>query len=325
MPVTVRARARPNIALVKYWGKRDAERNLPATGSLSLTLSELDTTTEVTFDPALRQDELRLDGEPASEAARRRVSGFLDRVRDLARGGDFARVVSVNRFPTAAGLASSASGFAALALAATHAAGLQLPLDELAALARHGSGSAPRSLLGGFVAVHPGGADDGADWRIEALGDADFWDLRLVVALTATGPKAVGSSEGMERTRTSSPYYAPWLAANARHLDEARRALRARDFTALGRVTEASCFRMHAAALAADPPLLYWNGATVAAIHRVWQLRGEGHPAYVTIDAGPHVKVLCQPTDAEVVAAGLRSMGRDCRLRLSEETKITLA
>ena len=303
------ARARSNIALVKYWGKRDRAKNLPATGSLSVTLSSLYTTTHVTFDDELEQDELHLSGVPASGAALARVGRFLDHVRALAGRRSFACVVSENSFPTAAGLASSASGFAALALAATTAAGLRLSTAELGRLARLGSGSAPRSLLGGFVELPAGTDPDGNDCTPLPLAPASHWDLRLVVALTARGEKPVGSTKAMEDTRRSSPYYPAWLKANATQLDEARQAVRDRDLTRLGQAMEASCFRMHASMLAASPPLLYWNGATVDALRAVWDLRARGVEGYVTIDAGPHVKVLTTPAAADAFVRALRLVG----------------
>ncbi|MBM4395058.1 MAG: diphosphomevalonate decarboxylase [Deltaproteobacteria bacterium] len=307
------ARARANIALVKYWGKRDVANNLPATGSLSMTLSSLATETRVTFDAALQADEVVLNGTPAPETVRLRTSRFLDRVRSLAGvAGDArtarARVETANSFPTASGLASSASGFAALALAATRAAGLDLPLASLATLARAGSGSAPRSLIGGFVELPAGSAPTGSDCVPVQVAPPDHWDLGLVVAVNGRARKDVGSTEGMERTRATSPFYPAWLARNAPHLAEARSAILARDLAALGRVVEASCFSMHAVALSAAPPILYWNGVTVDAVHRVWALRAAGLQGYVTIDAGPHVKVLCRAADAGAFACELRQV-----------------
>ena len=194
---TATARACANIALVKYWGKRPGPFNLPAAGSLSLTLDALVTTTQVAFDPDLAGDELVLDGASARPGELARTSEFLDLVRGAAGIATHARVISRNEFPTASGLASSASGFAALALAATRAAGLELPAPELSALARIGSGSAARSIFGGFVEMARGERADGRDAVAAPLGlreDEPPWDLRLVVAITAAGEKAEGST-----------------------------------------------------------------------------------------------------------------------------------
>lgn len=301
-----RARAGTNIALVKYWGKRDRALNLPAAGSLSLTLDGLGSDTEVTFlagRPAgpNAPDEVLLDGQPADATTAARVSRFLDLVRARAGSRAPARVRTHNSVPTAAGLASSASGFAALALAATRAARLDLSPRELSELARRGSGSAARSIFGGLVELHAGSAPDGGDAVAEQILPPGAWDLRLVVAITSDARKALSSTAAMERTANSSPYFPAWVDAVAGDLAAARAAIAARDLDSLGAVTERSCLRMHACALAADPGVLYWNPVTVALIHAVRALREAVAPAYFTIDAGPHVKVLCAAAHADAV------------------------
>jgi diphosphomevalonate decarboxylase len=313
-----------NIALVKYWGKRDEALNLPATGSLSLTLDRLGTRTRVAFDGGDGAgDRVTLDGAAADPKVAARVSVFLDRVR--ARAGIDARatVVTDNSVPTAAGLASSASGFAALALAATRAAGLELPPGELSALARLGSGSAARSIFGGFVEMARGTRPDGADALAHPIepetpergprstaSASQAWDVRLVIAITAAGQKAIGSTAAMKRTAETSPFYAAWVSGVDADLTAARAAIAGRDLAALGAVAERSALRMHATAMAADPAILYWNPATLAAIARVRALRQESPAAlaFFTIDAGPHVKVLCGAGDAERVAAALAAV-----------------
>jgi diphosphomevalonate decarboxylase len=301
-----------NIALVKYWGKRDETLNLPATGSLSLTLDRLGTRTRVAFDGGDgARDRVTLDGAPAADKVAARVTTFLDRVR--ARVGIAARasVVTDNSVPTASGLASSASGFAALAVAATGAAGLALTPTELSVLARLGSGSAARSIFGGFVEMARGARADGSDAAAHPLDAGDGWDagaswnIRLVVAITSAEEKALGSTAAMRRTAETSPYYEAWVSGVEGDLAAARAAIAGRDLAALGTVAERSAMRMHASAMAADPPILYWNPATIAAISRVRALRAEGASAFFTIDAGPHVKVLCDAREAEAVAAAL--------------------
>ncbi len=241
-PRAVTAVAGTNIALVKYWGKRDVALNLPATGSLSLTLDRLGTRTTVAFDDGDR-DRLILDGAPADDAAAARVSAFLDRVRGRAEIARRALVTTDNSVPTAAGLASSASGFAALALAATRAAGLDLPPAELSALARVGSGSAARSIFGGFVEMARGERADGSDAIARPLAEGNGWDLRLVAAITAAGSKAIGSTAAMAHTARTSPYHAAWIAGVAADLADARAAIAARDLPALGAVAERSALR----------------------------------------------------------------------------------
>jgi diphosphomevalonate decarboxylase len=305
-PSSCTAIAGTNIALVKYWGKRDAALNLPATGSLSLTLHELDTRTTVRFGRDLGPDDrVRLNGQEADARARRRVVAFLDLVRSQAGLRDRAEVVTENTVPTAAGLASSASGFAALALAASRAAGLDLSPEQLSVLARRGSGSAARSIFGGFAEMRAGFCSDGSDAFAVPIPESDTWPLRLVVAVTAAGPKDIGSTEAMQHTAATSPYYQAWIDSVDGDLREAREAIATRDLARLGRVAERSALRMHACALAADPPILYWSAATMAAMQTVRGLRARGIEAYFTIDAGPHVKVLCETTRAEAVVAAL--------------------
>jgi diphosphomevalonate decarboxylase len=309
LPGHVTARAGTNIAFVKYWGKRDKILNLPATGSLSLTLAELGSQTRVRFAAGAGEpdgrDRVLLDGAPADDRFAGRVRGFLDLVRARAGVRLPAEVATTNSVPTAAGLASSASGFAALALAATRAAGLELSPAELSVLARRGSGSAARSIFGGFVEMAPGESTDGSDAHAEQLLGPEAWDVRLVVALTTRAQKPLGSTAAMERTAATSPYYPAWLASTAAELPEARAAVAARDLARLGTIAERSALRMHACALSAEPAIIYWNPTTLATIQAVLALRAAGTPAYFTIDAGPHVKVLALPGDAPAIAAAL--------------------
>jgi diphosphomevalonate decarboxylase len=313
-----RATAHSNIALVKYWGKRDGadpELNLPAVGSLSMTLDQLRSVTEI--QPA-RRDRFELDGAEVTGKAAIKVFAHLDRVWRL--GGRQSRgprprasVVSTNHLPTAAGLASSASGFAALTVAAAGSFGIVEKLQpehtstgQLSDWARMGSGSAARSLWGGFVRLDAGTAPDGRDCVARPLFGADHWDLRLLVVHTARGAKSVGSTGGMEASRKTSPYYGAWVDTSIPDLDAAEQALAAREFTALGEVMEHSCFKMHACMFATRPPLVYWNGATLEVIRAVWQSRASGGPiGYVTSDAGPHVKVLVQAAQAEALTRRL--------------------
>lgn len=291
--------AHPNIALVKYWGKRNIEYNLPATGSLSMTLGGLETRTTVTFDDDLSEDIVELDEHRHSQGSKyERVVRFLDLVRRRANVRSKAHVVSYNDFPTGAGLASSASGFAALSVAACNAAGLTLSDAELSALARRGSGSAARSIFGGFAEMRAGTREDGQDAHAVPIAGPDHWDLRCVIGITARGEKKIGSTEGMTRTHQTSPFYDQWVDTVSLDVEWARAAVEARDFAELARIAEASCLRMHATAISADPGILYWNGTTVEIIHAVRQAREDGLDAFFTIDAGPHVKVFC-PADAQ--------------------------
>lgn len=300
--------AHPNIALVKYWGKRDIEYNLPAAGSVSMTLGGLETRTYVAFDDQLGRDQFELDGDVVDPDTRlSRVSGFLDLIRERAGFDTRARIISSNDFPTAAGLASSASGFAALAVAASAAAGLDIDDRELSILARRGSGSAARSIYGGFVEMHPGEHAEPAvaseEAFAEALAPTEHWDLRCLVAVTASGAKSVGSTEGMNRTQRTSPYFRDWVESVPPDIQAARSAIAGRDFARLGEIAERSCLRMHASAIGAEPGVLYWRGTTVDLIHRVREARASGLPTFFTIDAGPHVKVFCPADRSDDVRA----------------------
>lgn len=292
-------RAGVNIALVKYWGKRDDAANLPAVGSISLTLDGLYTQTTVQFDAGLAADEFTLDGVLRADP---RVVQLLDEVRGHAREPRFARVTSTNHVPTAAGLASSASGMAALGLASWAAAGLETTNpgqnQALVDVIRRGSGSAPRSLLGGLVEL------DRATGQVEQR--AAGWPLCMVVAVIGRGEKKVKSRPGMAHTRSTSPYYAPWVDAHPADLKAARVAIEARDLATLGAVMERSTMRMHACMLAADPPLRYLSGRTFDVIDAVQSARADGLDAWCTMDAGPHVKTLCHVDDAPTVEAIVR-------------------
>lgn len=300
----VRATACSNIALVKYWGKREgvpAELNLPAVGSLSMTLDALRTETELRDAP---EDAFELDGERVRDDQARKVWRHLDRVwRAAGRSGPrpAALVRSRNHFPTAAGLASSASGFAALTMAAAGAFEADLSPATLSSLARQGSGSAARSIFGGYVRLDRGQDPDGSDCRARPIASAEHWPLTLLVVQTTAGRKPIGSTDGMERCRETSPYYSAWVDTSEADLDAAEAALQARDLPTLGRVVEHSCFKMHASMMATDPPLLYWNPTTVGVVHEVWRAREDGLLGFVTIDAGPHVKVLCEPAQASAL------------------------
>jgi diphosphomevalonate decarboxylase len=298
------AQAQPNIALIKYWGKRDAALNLPAVGSISITLDSLWTRTEVRFVPGSAQDRFSLNGR-SDDGEIKRVVACLDLLRQRA-GVDWGAVVdSRSNFPTAAGLASSASGFAALVCAGSQALDLDLSETELSLLARRCSGSAARSVFGGYVEWARGELADGSDSVARPLLPAAAWPLRVAVAITSTVAKDVGSSEGMRRTAQSSPFQATWIATQEADLTLARNAIVTRDFDALAHVSEHNCLKMHALALAAQPGLLYWNGATVECMHRVRALRREGVPVFFTVDAGPQLKAVCEPHSIERVKSAL--------------------
>jgi len=295
--------AHPNVALIKYWGKRARAGNLPATGSLSLVLGGLATETSVRFDPALARDRVVLDGREDADTSAR-VTACLDELRREAGVGTCATVESRNDFPTGAGLASSASGFAALVMAGAGALGLRLTDQRLAEIARLGSGSAPRSLLGGVVLL----TNRDATTVCEQVASPADWPLEIVVAVTTTGPKATSSRIGMALSEQTSPFYDAWVQTHGADLAAGLAAVRARDFPVLADLAEHNCLKMHAVMLTTRPPLIYWTPATLACLHRVQELRRDGVPVFFTVDAGPQVKAVCLPHAAADVAAALAAI-----------------
>jgi diphosphomevalonate decarboxylase len=301
--------AHPNIALIKYWGKRDEDLVLPRTDSLSMTLGIFPTTTTVTLDPGATGDQVTLGGVAAGGEAAGRVTAFLDLIRRRAGRTEHAVVDTRNTVPTGAGLASSASGFAALALAGAAAYGLDLDRRELSRLARRGSGSASRSVFGDFTIWHAGTgslADADAGSYAEPVPAAPDLRPALVIAIVNAGPKAVSSRAAMARTVATSPLYPAWAASSAADLAEMRTALAAGDLATVGEIAERNALGMHATMLAARPAVRYLSPATVTVLDAVAQLRGDGVTAYATMDAGPNVKVLCHAADAARIADALR-------------------
>ncbi|RMF14573.1 MAG: diphosphomevalonate decarboxylase [Candidatus Dadabacteria bacterium] len=295
-PVTVTTCS--NIALIKYWGKRDAERNIPDVGSLSLPLGALQTVT--TVDPDGR-GRFELDGREMSERERERILALCRRLGVDAAHLDFC---TENRFPTAAGLASSASGGAAAVVALIEAFGLQLSRDRIIAETLRVSGSAPRSLIEGFARIDPVG--DGVSLR--ALPVPAAWDLRVLVVCTATGPKKHLSRDAMAQSRTS-PYYDAWVASHPSDLDAAEQAIHDMDLASLLATMEHSTLKMHAVPVTSRPAIIYWNAVTWAVIERVRAIREREHiPAGFTMDAGPHVKVFCEARHAERIGDELRQI-----------------
>lgn len=296
------ARAHTNIALIKYWGKRDKQLFLPMNSSLSLTLDAFYTDTKVIFDSDLTADEFYLNGILQDSKEILKISRFLDLFCEYIGERTFARVESLNFVPTAAGLASSASAFAALTLATATALGLNLSREELSTLARRGSGSSTRSLFGGFVEWDMGTGS--ADSMAHPIDDAD-WDIGMIVLAVNTGQKKIASREGMDHTVATSPFYQAWVNTAKEDLQAIKQAIADRDFEQVGQITEHNGMKMHATTLSANPPFTYWSADSLLAQEAVRQVREEsGLSAYMTMDAGPNVKVLCRASQmAELVDA----------------------
>lgn len=284
------AKAHTNIALVKYWGKKDQELIIPQTDSLSLTLNEFYTTTTVSFDNHLTSDLVAIDQQTLSKQAAKKVIHVLDIVRQLSGIKAFARVESINHVPTAAGLASSASAFAALAGAASAAAGLNLSGRDLSRLARRGSGSATRSIYGGLVEWQKG-TDDTSSFAQPILENVDF-PIEMLAVLVDTKKKKVSSRSGMQSSVETSPYYDAWRQVVANDMIAIKQAIKAKDIDQIGHIAEENALRMHALTFSADPGFTYFNGETLTIIKAVEDLRNQGVNCYYTMDAGPNVKVL---------------------------------
>ncbi|MEN8173648.1 MAG: diphosphomevalonate decarboxylase [Chloroflexota bacterium] len=297
--------AHPNIAFIKYWGNRDQDLRIPATDSLSMNLDGLTTRTEVRFDPALAADTLLINGQPADEAAQQRISDFLGHVRQLAGVGAYAEVKSENNFPMGTGIASSASAFAALSLAASAAAGLELNEAALSRLARRGSGSASRSVPGGFVLWEAGETD--LDSYAHSIAPADHWRLVDCIAIISEEHKSTGSSDGHPLAQTS-PVQAARVDINQAYIQLCRDAILKRDFDAFAKVTELDCNLMHAVMMTSEPSLLYWEPATMAVMQAVQKWRKTGTPVCYTIDAGPNVHVITERGYAQQIKAKLEEL-----------------
>lgn len=298
--------AHPNIAFIKYWGNRNDCLRLPANGSLSMNLAGLTTTTRVRFRRGLEGDRVELNGSPLTGAGLTRVSGFLDLIREMSGMEARAEVISENNFPTGAGIASSASGFAALALAGSYAAGLNLSEKTLSRLARRGSGSASRSVPGGFVEWQAG--QDEEDSYAYTLAEPAHWDLADSVAVVSEKHKATGSSGGHPLAETS-PLQEARVADAPRRLALCREAVLSRDFETFAQVVEQDNHLMHSVMMTSQPPLFYWTPATLDVILAVRRWREVDDLAVCyTIDAGPNVHVICPGEQAEEVSRRLRSL-----------------
>ena len=294
------ARAQPNIALIKYWGKRDTRRNLPAVGSISITLADLFTTMCVEFDASLRDDVLTVNGDDNPEMLPR-IQRCLDAVAGKQR--ELARVISHSNFPIAAGLASSASAFAALVVATDALTGQQQDTTRLAGHAGMASGSAARSLYGGYVELE----NSGDNIAVRSLCAPDDWPLKVVVAITASGRKPVGSTQAMEVSRKTSPFFGRWIDQQEDDLAEAREAIATKDFARLASIAEHNCLKMHSVMWASRPPMIYWNSATLACMQTIRELQSQGVAVFFTIDAGPQVKAVCESQDEQRVRGALRA------------------
>lgn len=298
MDKSAKVRAYSNIALIKYWGKEDEELALPMNSSLSMTLDCFYTETGVEFSRDLDEDLFYLDGLRQEGRSLERVVKFVDLFREKAGLTDRVQVVSQNFLPTAAGLASSASGFAALGGALNIATGLNMDEEELSTYIRRGSGSASRSVYGGLVEWEKGFSHETS--KAVKIDDGD-WDLGMVIVVVNDREKEVSSREGMKRTVATSPFYKGWVENAERDLLDIKKAIALRDLDSLGRIAERNSLMMHGTMLGARPPIIYWQKETMEVMDLVKEVRGEGILAYFTMDAGPNVKIICRKSESDII------------------------
>jgi diphosphomevalonate decarboxylase len=302
---TATAQACANIAFIKYWGNRDNHLRLPINGSISMNLDGLFTRTTVTFSASLPTDSLLINSKPVSGKGLERVSRILDLVRETANINEKAEATSENNFPAGAGIASSAAAFAALALASSKGAGLDLSEPELSVLARRGSGSAARSIPSGFVEWQMG--KDEKDSYAFSIAPVDHWNLVDCVAIVSSAHKKTGSTEGHAIAGTS-PLQAARVSDAPRRLDICRNAILTKDFETFANIIEHDSDMMHAVMMTSNPPLMYWQSATVEIFHHVREWRAHGLPVGYTVDAGANVHVLCLGDYAKEVEERLREL-----------------
>ncbi|MEK6957742.1 MAG: diphosphomevalonate decarboxylase [archaeon] len=294
--------ANSNIALVKYWGKRNEELILPYNSSISMTLDKLYTTTTVEFSKKYSKDELTIDGEKISGEELERVERQLNLIRRTAKVSEKAKIASASNFPKAAGLASSASAFAALTLAATKALDLHLPKKELSIIARQGSGSACRSIYGGFVEWQKGTLENGEDSYAMQVAPQNHWpELCMIVNVLTPKQKKIKSRAGMAQTIATSPLYKAWLETVESDLEKVRSGILEKKFPLLGQTAEMNALKMHSTMITTEPHIIYWEPETIVMMKEVMQLREEATECYFTIDGGPQVKVLCLEKDAKKI------------------------
>lgn len=300
------ARAHTNIALIKYWGKRDVTLKLPYTSSISLTLGGFFTETTVRLLPAGSQSTFLLDGTPAGTRETQRVMNYIAVLQRRHGVSGPVAISSVNHVPMAAGLASSSSAFSALAASFARAYELDVDRTELSRMARLGSGSASRSVFGGFVKWNRG-TDDETSVAVP-LDETPRLDLVMIAVEIDTGRKAISSSQGMQAVVETSAYYETWVRETERACSLMEAAIARQDFTAIGQLAQQNALEMHALNLTARPGFTYFAPATLTVLAAVGKLREEGVECYSTMDAGPNVKVLAHRENVKEIEARLHAL-----------------
>ena len=294
-----------NIAFTKFWGRIDESLRLPENGSVSMTLSNLLTTTTVEFSPNYKQDQIIINGGGLESGEAERVIKHLDRVRKMAGISLKAKVVSNNNFPTGTGLSSSASGFAALTLAASAAAGLKLSEKELSILARLGSGSACRSIPAGFVEWLDGNTSETS--YATQIFPPDWWNIADVVAVVSEGKKEVATSVGQQGAQ-SSPFMAVRLSRMKDKNKLVKKLIEEKNFAEFGKLIEQEALELHTIMLTQYPPLIYWTPGTLRIMKLVSRWRTEGIPVYFTINTGQDIHLICEAENIDKVKAKLANL-----------------
>lgn len=306
----IKAIAHPNIALAKYWGKRNEILNLPAVGSISITLDELTTTTEIRFLENAENDLILFNGKIANESEQKKFSGFIDLFRNFSGNPKFVEIKTENNFPTSAGLASSASGFAALTKASSELFKLELSDKELSQIARIGSGSASRSIFGGFAEWHKGDTEDGSDCFAEQIAKPESFPLSVIIVVTSLKTKKVSSRDGMKNSSLTSPFYHSFVETSEEDIKIIKKAILNQDFNLMAQASMRSTIKMHSVMMTTNPPLFYWNSTTYSIIELVRELVNEKQPVFFTIDAGPQVKIITLKGSEEIILNRLKEINQ---------------
>jgi len=297
----VTAIAHPNFALIKYWGKADSIQNIPAMSSISLTVDTLASTTQISQQPEVQENIWELNGERQSDLGQ--ILPTLDYLSEVGEVKEPCLIQSDNNFPTAAGLASSASGVASIVVAYNRFFDLGLTNKQMTKAAMLGSGSAPRSLLSGLVLL-----DVENQFDCQTLAEPNQWPLSVVVCITDDKRKTVSSREGMEISRKTSPLYESWLKVNASHIEQAKKAINERNLRALGQVSEESCKQMHEVMRTSNPSINYMTNKTIDCINAIEGIRSSGFDLFHTVDAGPQVKIICKTEDSGLIQKRISSL-----------------
>jgi len=296
----IKAIAHPNFALIKYWGKSDISNNLPDMSSISITIDTLYSTAKVSFDTSLKKDIWVLNG--IEQESLGQIEPTINYLRSFKAVKDFCIIESINNFPTAAGLASSASGIASIVIAINEFFNLNLSEKELFDAAILGSGSAPRSLYPGFVYLN------NKDYGCETILNINEWPLKIIICQTSSDKKLVSSREGMRISKSTSPYYETWVNDQDNDINKALKAIKTKDFDLLGEVSEDNCKKMHKVMETSQPPLIYRNVTTHLCIQKIKEMKFNGISIFYTIDAGPQVKIICKAKHTDQVISQMKSV-----------------